>query len=224
MIKRFRKDPQLAEWQGIIERRIRKSIFMRFSAGCIQGSLSELSWRSGRCPRGSDDTLWQNQRGISTRPYKISGVIGVGMPIDVNLEQDQRNSPSPFLSGWCRRSSLSIVIISTFFNRYIAGNLRKILSFFRTNIKDEEGRSIFDTSQKMDEIDELIATAKTIADHIHLSQTTLEHYAEEILRSKNLLQSVFDGITDPVVLIGRKGRSRWSTGPFSTATTCPWSR
>ena len=111
---------------------------------------------------------------------------------------------------------LVYVIISTFFNRYIASNLRNIISFFRTNIKDEEGRTIFDNSQKLDEIDELIAAARTIAEQIQNKQSTLEHYAEEILRSKNLLQSVFDGITDPVVL-GAEGTDQGRQCGFPAA-------
>ncbi len=203
MIKRFRKDPQMAEWQGIIELESRK-YFMRFQPVVFKESCLACHGRPEDAPEEVTN-LYGKTRGYFHEADKISGVIGVGMPIDLNLERIKKFAIALF-AGVVPSIFIVFVIISTFFNRYIAGNLRTILSFFRTNIKDDEGRSIFENSQAMDEIDELTATARTIAEHIHLSQNTLEKYADEILKSKNLLQSVFDGITDPVVLMDRKGK------------------
>lgn len=203
MIKRFRKDPQMAEWQGIIEIASRK-YFMRFQPVVFKESCLSCHGKPEDAPE-EVTKLYGKTRGYFHEAEKISGVIGVGMPIDLNLERIKKFAIALF-AGVVPSIFIVFVIISTFFNRYIAGNLRTILSFFRTNIKDDEGRSIFENSQAMDEIDELTATARTIAEHIHLSQNTLEKYADEILKSKNLLQSVFDGITDPVVLMDRKGK------------------
>jgi len=203
MIKRFRKDPQMAEWQGIIELDSRK-YFMRFQPVVFKESCLSCHGKPEDAPE-EVTKLYGKTRGYFHEAGKISGVIGVGMPIDLNLERIKKFAIALF-AGVVPSIFIVFVIISTFFNRYIAGNLRTILSFFRTNIKDDEGRSIFENSQAMDEIDELTATARTIAEHIHFSQNTLEKYADEILKSKNLLQSVFDGITDPVVLMDCKGK------------------
>ncbi len=203
MIKRFRKDPQMAEWQGIIELDSRK-YFMRFQPVVFKEYCLSCHGKPEDAPE-EVTKLYGKTRGYFHEAEKISGVIGVGMPIDLNLERIKKFAIALF-AGVVPSIFIVFVIISTFFNRYIAGNLRTILSFFRTNIKDDEGRSIFENSQAMDEIDELTATARTIAEHIHFSQNTLEKYADEILKSKNLLQSVFDGITDPVVLMDCKGK------------------
>jgi two-component system, NtrC family, sensor kinase len=203
MIERFRKDPELAEWQGIIEMESRK-YFMRFQPVVFQKSCLNCHGRPEDAP-DEVTTLYGKTRGYFHEADKISGVIGVGMPIDLNLERIKKFAIALF-AGVVPSIFIVYIIISTFFNRYIAGNLRTILSYFRNNIKDDEGRSIFENSQAIDEIDDLTATARAIAEHIHHNQNTLEKYADEILKSKNLLQSVFDGITDPVVLMDRKGK------------------
>lgn len=211
MIERFRKNSALAEWQGILEMEGKK-YFMRFQPVIFQEPCLNCHGDPSSAPREVIDG-YGTTRGYWHQPGAISGVIGLGMPIDVNLQKIKDFTFTLFV-GVVPSIVLVYVIISTFFNRYIASNLRNIISFFRTNIKDEEGRTIFDNSQKLDEIDALIAAARTIAEQIQNKQSTLEHYAEEILRSKNLLQSVFDGITDPVVLLGAEGRIKVVNAAF----------
>jgi two-component system, NtrC family, sensor kinase len=205
MIELFRREPDTLEWQGIREVE-GKTHFLRFQPVVVKESCLLCHGEAKDAP-ADIITDYGDKAGFGQKLGDISGVVAVGLPIDGNLEKIKNFTFSLFLAVV---PSIIVVylIISTFFNRYIANNLRKILSFFRANIKDEEGRTIFATTEKMDEIDGLIATAKTVADHIRGRQTILEHYAEEILRSKNLLQSVFDGISDPVLLVGRQGRIR----------------
>ncbi len=211
MIERFRKDTTVEEWQGILEMEGKK-YFMRFQPVIFKEACLKCHGDPDSAPQDVIDS-YGTTRGYGHIAGAISGVIGVGMPIDVNLEKIKDFTLKLFV-GVVPSIVFVYIIISTFFNRYIASNLRNIISFFRTNIKDEEGRTIFDNSQKMDEIDELIAAARKIAEQIQHKQNTLEHYTEEILRSKNLLQSVFDGITDPVVLLGSGGRIKVVNAAF----------
>jgi len=211
MIEGFRKDTTVEEWQGILEMEGKK-YFMRFQPVIFKEACLNCHGDPEAAPMDVIDS-YGTTRGYGHTSGAISGVIGVGMPIDANLEKIKDFTLKLFI-GVVPSIVFVYIIISTFFNRYIASNLRKIISFFRTNIKDEDGRTIFDNSQKMDEIDELIAAARKIAEQIQHKQNTLEHYAEEILRSKNLLQSVFDGITDPVVLMGPGGRIKVVNAAF----------
>jgi two-component system NtrC family sensor kinase len=203
MIELFRREPNTKEWQGIREVDDKKH-FLRFQPVVVKASCLHCHGEAKDAP-ADIITDYGDKAGFGHKLGDISGVVAVGLPIDTNLEKIKSFTFTLFL-GVVSSIIVVYLIISTFFNRYIATNLRKILSFFRANIKDEEGRTIFATTEEMDEIDGLIATAKTVAGHIRGRQTVLEHYAEEILRSKNLLQSVFDGISDPVLLVGREGR------------------
>jgi signal transduction histidine kinase len=61
-------------------------------------------------------------------------------------------------------------------------------------------------SEPVDEINELTEAARQMAQDLQRNREQLKHSAAKILQSKELLQSVFDGITDPVVLIDRQGK------------------
>jgi nitrogen-specific signal transduction histidine kinase len=211
MIHRFRNDALLEEWPGIIDVGT-KRFFMHFQPVVFKSACLNCHGNPDDAPKDVID-IYGNSKGFFRKPYEIAGVIGVGMPVDFNLDRIKKFAIALFF-GVVPSIILIYVIISAFFNRYIASNLRNIISLFRTNIKDGEGKEIFENSQKMDEIDELTATAKAIADRIHNNQSTLEKYADEILTSKDLLQSVFDGITDPVVLMGSEGRIKVVNAAF----------
>lgn len=203
MIGKFRDNPELAEWQGIIDLESRQ-FFMRFQP--VRFKVSCLSCHGEPADAPAEVTeLYGGTRGFNHKVDDIAGVIGVGMPVDLNLEKIKTFTVSLFL-GVVPSILIVYVIISAVFNRFIASNLRNILSFFRTNIKDDTGRDLIAHTQKMDEIDELTATARAIADHLHHNQNALEKFAEEVSASKNLLQSVFDGITDPVLLLDQSAR------------------
>lgn len=211
MIGRFRDDPNLTDWQGIIALESRQ-FFMRFQPVRFKASCLNCHGDPAAAP-AEVTALYGDNRGFHHRADDIAGVIGVGIPVDSNLEKIKTFTMSLFL-GVVPSILVVYVIISAVFNRFIASNLRNILSFFRSNIKDDKGRDLLAHTQKMDEIDELTATARAIADHLHHNQNTLEQYAEEVSASRNLLQSVFDGITDPVLLLDRGGRIRVANRAF----------
>ncbi len=211
MIERFRANPQMEEWHGIIVMKTER-YFMRFQPVVFKSRCLNCHGNPDDAPQAIN-ALYGKTRGYFYKPDEIAGVIGVGMPIDLDIEKIKKFIIALFV-GVIPSIVIVYLAISAFFNRYIASNLRNILSFFRTNIKDDKGRSIFENSQKIDEIDELTATAKAIAEHLRHKQNMLENYAGEVLQSKNLLQSVFDGITDPVVLVGRKGQIKVVNAAF----------
>jgi PAS domain S-box-containing protein len=203
MIERFRKDSTLVEWQGVIELKSNK-YYMRFQPVVFKSACLTCHGDPADAPK-KVRALYGTTAGFFHKPDQIDGVISVGMPIDLNLDRINTFALALF-AGVLPSIFIVYVIIGVFFNRYIATNLRNILSFFHANITDGAGRSILENSQKIDEIDELTTAARAIADHLHNKQLTLEKYAAEVKASKDLLQSVFDGISDPVVLVDGLGK------------------
>ena len=211
MIERFRNNPKLQEWQGILELDSKK-YYIRFQPVVYKAACLNCHGDPADAPK-EVLALYGNTSGYFHKPDEIAGVISVGMPIGLNLGKINSFAMALF-AGVIPSIFIVYIIISTFFNRFIAGNLRNILSFFRTTITDDKGKSIFDSSEKMDEIDELTKTAKAIAEHLHSNQMQLVKYAAEVKGSKDLLQSVFDGISDPVVLVDMNGRMKMVNAAF----------
>ncbi len=211
MIERFRNNPSLEGWQGIIELDSKK-YYMRFQPVVFKSSCLNCHGDPNDAPQ-EVVTLYGKSNGFSHKIDELAGVISVGVPIGLSLEKINSFTMA-LLAGVIPSILIVYIIISTFFNRFITGNLRNILSFFRSTITDDKGKSIFDSSEKMDEIEALTSTAKAIAEHLHSNQHQLEKYAAEVKGSKDLLQSVFDGISDPVMLIGCESRMKMVNAAF----------
>jgi len=211
MIERFRNNPKLEEWQGIIELESKK-YFMRFQPVVFKASCLNCHGNPDDAPQ-EVIALYGRSNGYFHKMDETAGVISVGVPIGLNLGKIT-SFAMVFLAGVIPSILIVYIIISTFFNRFITGNLRNILSFFRSTITDDKGKSIFDNSEKIDEIDALTTTAKAIAEHLHSNQKQLEKYAAEVKGSKDLLQSVFDGISDPVILIDSESKMKMVNAAF----------
>lgn len=205
MIDYFSENPQEDEWYEIIESDGGERIFMRFQPVVFKDSCMHCHGSYEDAPKKIIDNYGKD-RGFGRNPGEIAGVISVGLPVGLNLLKIKELAFIVF-SAVIPSILLLYVVISLFFNRLIAQNLRLLLSAFRKNLKDEKGLALLERSQTLDEIEELTGAAETIAEHMQKSRQTVEQYAEEVLRSKELLQSVFDGITDPVVLLNKSRKT-----------------
>lgn len=202
MIEYFNENPHVDEWHKIIENVAGERVFMRFQPVVISASCLHCHGDSMDAPQKIIDTYGVS-RGFGREVGEVTGVISVGLPVGLNLLKIKELAFIVF-SAVIPSILLLYIVISLFFNRLIAQNLRLVLSAFRTNLKDEKGMELLEKSQTLDEIEDLTGAAETIAEHLQKSKQTVEQYAAEVSRSKDLLQSVFDGITDPVVLLDRR--------------------
>lgn len=202
MIEYFNDNANVYEWHKIVEDEGGTRVFMRFQPVIFKDSCMHCHGDPENAPQKIIEN-YGNQRGFDREVGEVAGVISVSLPVDINLAKTKEFAITVF-STVIPSILLLFAIISVFFNRLIAQNLRQLLNTFRTNLRDEEGLAMLEKSQALDEIEELTGAAETIAMHLQQSKQTVELYAAEILRSKELLQSVFDGITDPVVFLERK--------------------
>jgi len=201
MIQYFSDNQHIDEWHKIVRNEQGNRIFMRFQPVVFKDSCLRCHGDPDYAPAKIIDNYGRG-RGFYRETGELAGVISVALPVDINLLRIKELAFIVF-SAVIPSIFLLYVVISLFFNRLIAQNLRSLLSVFRTNLKDEKGLALLEKSQTLDEIEELTSAAETIADHLERSKQTVEQYASVILRSKELLQSVFDGITDPVILLDK---------------------
>ena len=205
MIKFFAENPHVDEWHDILDNDNEERVFMRFQPVVIKTSCLHCHGDPGNAPQKIIEN-YGAQRGFNRTAGDVVGVISVGLPIGLNLLKIKELAFIVF-SAVIPSILLLYVVISLFFNKLIAQNLRLLLSAFRTNLKDEKGLALLEKSQTLDEIEELTGAAETIADHLQKNKQVAEQYAAEILHSKELLQSVFNGITDPVVFMDKKNKT-----------------
>lgn len=205
MIQYFEKNDHVKEWHDIIESDAGERIFMQFQPVMFNESCLHCHGEPEEAPQKILDN-YGDQQGFYRKVGQVAGVVSVGLPVDLDLIKIKEFAIVVF-SIVIPSILLLYIVISLFFNRLIAQNLRLLLNVFQSNLKDEQGRALLEKSQTLDEIEELTGAAETIAEHLQKSKQTVEQYAAETLRSKDLLQSVFDGITDPVLLLDKKEKT-----------------
>lgn len=211
MIEKFRQNPHLEEWHGIVEHDAQR-YFMRFKPEYFDDSCLHCHGEPEAAP-ASIIELYGETRGFHRDAGRVHGVTSVGVPVDTSLLKIKESAIAIFMAGIPLIIFL-YAIISVFFNRFIVQNLHNLLEIFRTTLKDEKDLQTLDQFKGMDEINELNDAAHSIAHHLRESRYKLEGYTERLLQSKELLQSVFDGITDPVVLLDNRARIKIVNAEF----------
>lgn len=204
MINYFRDNKEKSEWHAIVEDTDGRETFMKFKPVVVSQSCLYCHGNPADAPKKIIE-LYGDKRGFARLKGQISGVVSVALPVDISLQKSKEIAITVFMAVVPSLVFL-YAIISVFFNRLISQNLKGILRVFHSSLRDERGLKLLEKSQALDEIEELNDAAVTIADHLEKSHGTLERYAHELYRSKELLQSVFDGISDPVVLLSRYGK------------------
>jgi PAS domain S-box-containing protein len=202
MIHYFTENPAIEEWQGIIDKGEQR-YFMRYRPVYAKSSCNHCHGKPEEAPKEIIE-MYGRERGFYREANDVYGVISVGLPVDLNLQKIKEIAITVF-AGVLPSILFLYAIISIFFNKVIAQNLNNLLNIFRSSLKDEERVQRYTSSDPVDEISELTEVARQMAKDLQNNREQLEDSAAKILRSKELLQSVFDGITDPVVLIDNLG-------------------
>lgn len=203
MIQKFRNHPELKEWHGIVELGKRR-YYMRFQPEYFENSCTYCHGKPSDAPDKIIE-LYGNTRGFHRIPGKDFGLISVGLPVDLSLAKIRESAIVAFMVGLPLILVL-YAVISVFFNRFIVQNLHHLLDIFRNTLKDEKESATNDDSRHIDEIHELNEAAHALAGELKEKRHQLETYTEQLLHSKELLQSVFDGISDPVILLDNEAR------------------
>jgi PAS domain S-box-containing protein len=230
MLQYFAANPDKQDWEGIVPIE-GESQYMRyrpvyFSASCLHchGAVADA-------PKALLEQ-YGNTRGFGHQVGDLAGVTAVGIPVDIALAQLKGKAWAVFMSCLFGAGVLFVVLIS-FFNRLVAGDLRKVLNIFRQELPEEaksgdvalpgkpdvglgevppslrwaDELKMFEAVQGQDEIEEITRAAQAMALRLRDKQARL-------LQSKELLQSVFDSITDMVILMDKDFRIKMVNKAF----------
>lgn len=203
MITFFDENPAVDEWKGIIEANGSRN-FVRYKPVYWQDSCLHCHGAPQDAPEEIIER-YGDMRGFYRETGKVYGVVSIGLPVDLNLAKIKEIAITVFATVFPSILFL-YAIISIFFNRLIAQNLNNLLNIFRTSLGEGELQVNGSSTVAGDEIYEMTTVARQMAADLQQNRKKLEDYAAKMRQSKELLQSVFDGITDPVVLLDRRGR------------------
>jgi PAS domain S-box-containing protein len=178
MIQYFSEHPLEESWQGIKTGEggryyIRYSPII-FNKNCF------------RCHGEPDDAppfireKYGSEAGFFKQNNKgVEGVVSIAIPVESGLKSIKE--VTYFVFGMVLFSILMLYAsISFFFNRLVVQNIRGVLDIFWSNLADDEGRQLYEKTQRMDEVEELKAGAEIIADHLHAVRQQIHDYATNL--------------------------------------------
>lgn len=205
MVNYFDQTPSADSWGGIIKKGD-NNIFMRFKPVYFTQSCMKCHGDPKRAPQAILN-IYGDKKGFFRKEGSVVGVISVGIPVDLNLSEIKEIALIAFL-GVIPSLFILYAVVSVFFNRVIGHNISTVLHIFKDNLKDDQDLNLLRAEESLDEVNELTEMARQMSDKLHENRKQLEQAALEMQVNKELLQSVFDGITDPLVLIEKGGKIR----------------
>ena len=219
MIQFFAANPDKQDWSGIMQID-QESLFTQFRPVYFSASCLHCHGEVSDAPKALL-AKYGDKQGFGHRVGDLAGVVAIGIPVDIALGQLKGKAFAVFMSSLFAGGVL-YVIISSFFNRLVAGDLKRILDIFRQelpetvaaqslpeslpagvglgevppNLQWADELRLFEAVQGRDEIEKITVAAHAMAQSLRENQAAL-------LQSKELLQTVFDGISDLVVLMDK---------------------
>ena len=173
----FAENPLAKDWHGIIKTG-GQHLYMRFRP--VRFSTS--CFRCHGNPADAPDmivNLYGKQHGFNRKPDVVSGVVSVGVPINVGLVPIIEVAWKVFSTAFISVFFL-YAIIWFFFNRLIINDLRGVLEIFRENLRDEDEVQLYEQARAKDEFGELAASVQLVARHLQKTRRQLEDYAENL--------------------------------------------
>ncbi len=207
-INYFDENPAENDWHGIVKSG-NQHLYMHFRPVRFTASCFRCHGDPADAPR-TISNLYGDQNGFNRKADIVSGVVSVGVPINVGLVPIIEVAWKVFCTAFVSVFFL-YGIIWFFFNRLIISDLRGLLEIFRENLRDEHGVQLYEQARTKDEFGELASSVQMVARHLQKTRKQLEDYAlnlEEKVEDRTLaLQRSEKILREKVITRGQELRT-----------------
>jgi len=176
-IKYFAEHQGENDWHGIVKTGNQHQ-YMRFRPVRFTASCFRCHGNPADAPR-TIISLYGKQQGFNRKPDVVSGVVSVGVPINVGLVPIIEMAWKVF----CTAFVVVFFLYGTiwfFFNKLVVRDLRGLLEIFRDNLRDEDGVQLYEQARAKDELGELATAVQVVALHLRKTRRQLEDYAKNL--------------------------------------------
>lgn len=191
LIEYFRRNPDKESWSGILksgEQEIlimAKPVIVEKSCLICHGKIKDAPKALLRMFPRSKDFTWKEG--------DIMGVESVSLPIASTLGEIKGVAISTFLFGLVSLIFLFVALQGAFWS-FVIKPLKKLSSLFRGIVNGTEPLNQNIEVKTKDEIGELILSFNQMSKYLYEAQEATKKFAET-------LQTIFEGITDPLALV-----------------------
>ncbi|MDD3472574.1 MAG: DUF3365 domain-containing protein [Syntrophaceae bacterium] len=198
IISRFQKDRSLKEWHGIVTRDDQR-FFVRMVPIKTENACL-------RCHGEPDDapakliSLYGPQNGFKRNPDEISGLDVLSFPVESAMDQIWRQAMG-LLGPGLLAIIASMIMVIALFRSLVVNRIEKVKNFFADFVSDGGDLSRRIEFKQKDEIGELCRSFNTMADRLNGIMEERDELLVESDRQRQKMASIFDGITDKLMLI-----------------------
>jgi two-component system, NtrC family, sensor kinase len=194
-IGEFKTPGQHSEWHGIWFQN-RTPYFSIVKPVYVKGECLKCHGNPENAPSGLIK-LYGAERGFGYREGDLMGLESISIPLSGALEEIHQIAVHVFAIGLCTMFCLFLAIEGAFL-KLVGQPLKYLATRFEDIVNGARPLGEEVPIQTMDEIGELTSSFNTMGRYLAEAQETLETNAE-------VLQSIIDGISDPLALVNADG-------------------
>jgi two-component system NtrC family sensor kinase len=202
LILYFRSNPGITHWEGI-EFIDGQDYYISARPVVYVASCMRCHGQPGDAPRDMLE-MYGSVRGFGYPVGQVNGVVCAGFPIQSAIRQI-KDVTFGYLTLYLAGMMLFFILISFYFNKLVVHNLHRLTSIFDRHFVGDEENRIIEKLRHRDEIEALVNGMEELAAYLGKTRQQLEDYAGNLLHQKDMLHSVFEGISDPLMLLDSKG-------------------
>lgn len=191
LIEYFQKNKNQESWNGIIKYNEQEILVMAkpvvVEKGCLlcHGKINDAPKALLKMFPRSKDFIWKEG--------DIMGIESVSLPIASTLGEIKGVAISTFLFGVVSLLFLFVTLHGAFWS-FVIKPLKRLSSLFRGIVNGTEPLNQTIEVKTKDEIGDLILSFNQMAKYLYDAQEATKKYADT-------LQTIFEGITDPLALV-----------------------
>ncbi len=191
MINYFVKNPNLESWSGIVKNG-EHEILMMAKPVIVEKDCLICHGKIEDAPKALLE-MFPRSKDFDWKVGDVIGVETVYLPIASTLGEIKGVAISTFLFGAVSLFFLFVTLQGAFFS-FVIKPLKRLSSLFRGIVSGHEPLNQTIEIKTRDEIGELILSFNQMSKYLYDAQEATKKYAET-------LQTIFEGITDPLALV-----------------------
>jgi two-component system, NtrC family, sensor kinase len=198
ILSRFRGDPRLTDWQGLVTRN-RQRFFVRMVPIRMEAACLHCHGERDKAP-AKLIALYGPHRGFGRKPEDIAGMDVLSFPVESAMGQITRRTIAIVGPGIAAILAASLLVI-VFFKRLVVNRIALLKGFFSEFVSDGSDLSRRINIVQQDEIGAVCRAFNRMADRLNDLMKERTDLLQESISQREKIRSIFDGITDKLMLV-----------------------
>ncbi len=199
ILSRFQKDPSLMDWQGLVTNHKDERFFVRMVPIRMEAACLRCHGQQQNAPAKLLD-LYGSDRGFGRSLGDIAGMDVLSFPVESAMNQI-RHRTIAIVGPAIIAMMVALFMVMAFFRKLVVNRIALLKKFFSEFVSygSDLSRRINDVQQ--DEIGAVCRAFNKMADKLNDLMQERSDLLLDSISQREKMRSIFDGITDKLMLI-----------------------